>query len=1428
LNLFFKNKKSNKNTTPSITNKNTNTNMNTNYNSIFKRRCGPLVVSLYESVKFMIIDESVNSQFLDLFITIWSDYKQIWKNKAGRPNHIPIEKNGVIQPKTVNDIIRDMNRFEEHQRNNNSNDSDNDSDDDDNESSSNGNKKKKNNNNINKDNHRKDITRQKRFHAKHNSSIYVYTELKQNVYYFSFNSSDESIKLLLLMFCDMSDIKKLGYLYQLPYKSNDDDDNNDNDEYDNVKHKADCLKMDNLLLKVSELSLKWRSSVLNIHKDIPNSIYVNLLKYNIDVQSLFSQYKENDSLMMKDNVYKFTSQVVSNVCYKDENSNIILNVKNTKTLKSSQKRKDFNINSSSSSNKTSTDDNNEDDDDLNNNFEEEINIDDLVSNSDSIVSSNDSSFDDNNNNNNNSSSAYSVNKIEYDNLMKHSILLNKMDVVKVVSTVASAKDILLYDIHSYRMSAVLFSICVNIYNEYELDQLSQIKYENGMIIKMKSEDSESKIDLSILTCYRYVKWAIENGVGGSDSNNIIDNAVDNDLINTIPSKIRLKLNEYVLQILKYIKFNMDSKNYNNDNVTVTEDELKSFEFIESLFNHFKDIDNKISLQIPDNNCDKNGDNNININRRRTLKKYRLIKTEAAIINFFDMMRETPIVSTNVIDTNYKKLASLKISSNKHYLMVFRRSDVSISDLYKSFLIIDNRFKGEDIRYQKFDDNSSSNSINSKSNWELIFSETFVTILIPVAMWLDLIKYYIPSIVDKSLTKRNLYAPMFYVSVHNYYYGGNMGLLSCMKSILKYFQYSKESSSASVSTAMSSQQHSFNQNSYVPSNSNDPIIKFYSILHLIIMRYENSDDIWTELLKPYRDISYLYTRKNEETSKDYIVGFSDLHPNIYTAIKSFIMVYASHIIKYETLVDVYNEFKVNTLLREQHQLCYILVENMMLNEREQKIYYTKYHEDKYIHINVSHLNVIDNDDDTGNKKTSYKNLFPYYSCGASPVILFFFLCASKLISNELALKVFTSISINPNLNRNRKIEAIIQHEEKYGVDVSTDKKKEAHLSNMKKKYIYNNNIINSLFRLTEKQSTKRLKHLNEMKAVLNDNADIWIQNIEYERRKQNRKMYKDKLNPDDDTEERIILVDDGNNGANVNDMSGFTYLLQCIEELSHHSINCKFDNSGQNVLYSQQRNYRGYPEKPHGFLKISASEILSGGSMQLPRIPIDVVLLPSVLQKLDISKIEKHYSKYDTENIEYLQRSYQPKIGNALTLHQDKVPSTVLPEFISPNSPEYALLSKENRVADVNKQFKYGKYPDGILNKTLTELEDESVKGGNLRKDYLLYQLNDIIMFCDNVMPVWASEICPSKFKNMKSLKNVSIKPFTEAHDLLLDCILFSPIRKIKMISNSDVTTTVSSIVNNNMKRKTIDYIIEDDNNNESLFLSPSFTKKIKI
>lgn len=1406
--------------------------MNTNYDSIFKRHCGPLVVSLYESVKFMIIDESVNSQFLDLFITIWSDYKQIWKNKAGRPNHIPIEKNGVIQPKTVNDIIRDMNRFEEHQRNNNSNDSDNDSDDDDDNVKS---KNKK------KDNHRKDVTRQKRFHAKHNSSIYVYTESKQNVYYFSFNSSDESIKLLLLLFCDMSDIKKLGYLYQLPYKSIDDDNDNCNDnddEYDNVKHKADCLKMDNLLLKVSELSLKWRSSVLNIHKDIPNSIYVNLLKYNIDVQSLFSQYKESNN-----NVYKFTSQVVSNVCYKNENSNIILNVKNTKTLKSSQKKKDFNINSSN--NKASNDDNNdeEEDDDLNNNFEEEINIDDLVSNSDSIVSSNDSSFGDDNNNNNNSSSAYSVNKIEYDNLMKHSILLNKMDVVKVVSSSTVEKDVLLYDIHSYRMSAVLFSICVNIYNEYELDQLSQIKYENGMIIKNKNDESMSKIDLSILTCYRYVKWAIENG--GGDSSNVMDNAVDNDLINTIPSKIRLKLNEYVLQILKYIKFNMDSKNCCNDVIDVTEDELKSFEFIESLFNHFKDIDNKISLQIPDNNNIISSDsNNNNINRRRTLKKYRLIKTELAIINFFDMMKETPIVSTNVIDTNYKKLVSLKMSSssNKHYLMVFRRSDVSISDLYKSFLIIDNRFKGEDIRYQKFDDNNSSSSSNSKSNWELIFSETFVTILISITMWLDLIKYYIPSIVDKSLTKRNLYSPMFYVSVHNYYYGGNMGLLSCMKSILKYFQYSKESSASAVSTAVSSSQHqhSFNQNSYVPSNSNDPIIKFYSILHLIIMRYENSDDIWTELLKPYRDISYLYTRKNEETSKDYIVGFSDLHPNIYTAIKSFIMVYASHIIKYETLVDVYNEFKVNAALKEQHQLCYILVENMMLNEREQKIYYTKYHEDKYIHINVSHLNVIDNDDDTAvNKKSTYKNLFPYYSCGASPVILFFFLCASKLISNELSLKVFTSISINPNLNRNRKIEAIIQHEEKYGVDVSTDKKKEAHLANMKKKYIYNNNIINSLFRLTEKQSTKRLKHLNEMKAVLNDNADIWIQNIEYERKRTNRKMYKDKLNPDDDddnTEERIILVDDGNNGVDVNDMSGFTYLLQCIEELSHHSINCKFDNSGQNVLYSQQRNYRGYPEKPHGFLKISAREILSGGSMQLPKIPIDVVLLPSVLQKLDISKIEKHYSKYDTENIEYLQRSYQPKIGNALTLHQDKVPSTVLPEFISPNSPEYALLSKENRVADVNKQFKYGKYPDGILNKTLTELEDESVKGGNLRKDYLLYQLNDIIMFCDNVMPVWASEICPSKFKNMKSLKNVSIKPFTEAHDLLLDCILFSPIRKIKMmtINNNDVTTTTTTNVNvptiDNKKRKNDCTTVEDNNNDkiESLFLLPPFTKKIKI
>lgn len=1246
---------------------------------------GNLITSLSESSRFLRIDDEINREFAKAFVHVWSNHKRLWKMKAGRPSLIPRDDNNKKIKPSIQTYVEEIGKFNEQMIIETQYRSF-----EENEQLI---KSIRENPDTNK---RRNDAMKKRFQLSHNANVHYYTLNQTCVCNFMFRSADEFVRMLLLLFVDIREIKEKFYML---YNWNSDD----------VSYLNNMIKDDTVS---TSIITGWRDKI-SIAEEIPDVIYKNMIKYGVNVKYIF---RNIDIACITNKTYSLLVQSVSPKNYATEKSNV--NVKKFFRIMSNKNANDLCHILDGIENEMETDE----DEDEKIQYDMELNIDDLISESSTTSSATTLSS------NSDDSESFLKERFQFENISR-SMILNRMDTLKLYEhkknedSIENSKKTSIDSIHSYTISAVIYSICVSLYNDHELTRL---KYVTNPTIDVYNSPVNNKlsnkVDVDVISCYRYAKYCMEHTTNSLDK---MDPYLPKSLIDSIKLNIST-LKRYILKRNKNV-----TQDIEND------DDLKK---IDVMMTYFNDIYNKIDNQLHESICQKQVESNNTMSsyhyrkiNSRTLRKYNIVKNKNSMLTFFDRMREVPITSTNVLSTDYKEMLNKKMEESPQVMLVFKRSsEVTVASIMKSMIIIENRFmNNKDIVYHKYDPNENQSIIN----WDVIFSQTFVTIIMTQSMYLKIVKYYIPMIIDKSYTKRNLFAPLYYIHIHNYYYGENIGLLNTMRSILKHFQYDRE----------------YNHSIYMPYHPDDSIIQFYSILHIIVMRYQSSEKIWEALLNPYRNIAHLYTRKNPTTLIDYVVGFSDLNPNIYTALKSFIMVYAKHIVKQDTLFKVYEVMCNNKTLQQEHAMCFLLIQNM-INNGETKMYTSSYHEQIYLYVDVDSAfkvrvkdNYVEKDD-----PSCFDNVFPYKN-GVSPIILLFMLCTSNHISNELAIELFTSINIDPHMNVNKKkivVDKIIVNNANPSEPIYNRTK------------TYERNVMNSLFRLSDNVSMKRLQNLREMSNVLRDNFFIWKLNKKY----LSGLSYNDTLN---------ISYPESSNNIRASDLNAFKFLMQSIEELSHHSINCIVHPSGQYIKY--QEPYRGYPDKPHNFLPMSIDSILQGGPDEFPHIPLDVSVLSSTIDKMSVNELENHYSMYDSPNIQYRQRCYYDRYDLSKIYNEKTV------NLINEKLKKQEKKTKNNRKSISTLEQKKNTLERKTSKITLHDIENDE---SPLDKDQFLYILNDVLMFYDNVFPVWNSDIYPSTpIHSKKTTFNMKIRPFMESDQSMLDCILFSPIRRMEFTEN---------------------------------------------
>ena len=190
---------------------------------------------------------------------------------------------------------------------------------------------------------------------------------------------------------------------------------------------------------------------------------------------------------------------------------------------------------------------------------------------------------------------------------------------------------------------------------------------------------------------------------------------------------------------------------------------------------------------------------------------------------------------------------------------------------------------------------------------------------------------------------------------NYFYGGNKGVLSCMRFLIRTICSTQEETDKNLMSI----------------DDNDPCIEACAILHIILSRFSNHEDIWVDLTDPlklfaqvtfnskhasikipnayidkftkkgkkkkpkkYQDVYNFVDRvedgsmpKTENFSKtrDKIKGLKSNSYSIYGAIRAFIQTETSHFINNDSVKVIYDMFiNENPKLQKRHPLVFSFV------------------------------------------------------------------------------------------------------------------------------------------------------------------------------------------------------------------------------------------------------------------------------------------------------------------------------------------------------------------------------------------------------------------------------------------------------------------------------------------------------------------------
>ena len=452
---------------------------------------------------------------------------------------------------------------------------------------------------------------------------------------------------------------------------------------------------------------------------------------------------------------------------------------------------------------------------------------------------------------------------------------------------------------------------------------------------------------------------------------------------------------------------------------------------------------------------------------------------------------------------------------KPRVLVFQRNRVSPLQLHTSLEILERHFIVKTHRQIPHHTNFQL--------WSIAFTEDLTILLVEKNFIDDVIMRYTPAFLTrKYVIRRTVPFPLYYIHLHNYFYGDSFSILVSMKFVLSCFCASRH------------QYLDKNNVNLMPQNIKDPLIDYYRILHIIMDRFSSESVIWQALKAPLKDETQLWFEtkqsKNNKTGetmqRQRLIGFRDDWPSIYSALRAFILVYGQHLLARPVFTDLIQFFVTNPHIKENHRLAWGLLERMeeMDGTREMSDF-----------IEIPFIDVFDYD------------IFPFPSH-----VLLYYLCCSSDIPNELAGRLFLSLSVhtrpkgrNSGVQRNSKIRF------------------PSHVPKL--------------------HSLEKYKHQMVYQSVL-----FREQFAKYN----NNSPYRSYSNCNQSK----------NSTALTATSSGIETMFRALEELSYHPT--RHIRSANDLKTSET--YRGNVEKLEYYVPLTAKEVLSDKNMA-PALPIDIQL-----------------------------------------------------------------------------------------------------------------------------------------------------------------------------------------------------------------------------
>jgi len=253
----------------------------------------------------------------------------------------------------------------------------------------------------------------------------------------------------------------------------------------------------------------------------------------------------------------------------------------------------------------------------------------------------------------------------------------------------------------------------------------------------------------------------------------------------------------------------------------------------------------------------------------------------------------------------------KRSSCKPRALVFQRSEVSplqlqtsLETLERHFIVRMRRNLGEHAKYQL---------------WTIAFTDQLTILIINPSFLADTLKKYVPHMLTRNnVIERRVPYPVYYLHLHNYFYGDELSLIITMKFILRCFCLGQSTTHLGRDKLAAS---------LMPQKINDPLIAYYRLLHKIIDKFGSRETIWASLIAPLKSTDLLWFRRNENGTMR-LTGLKEDTPSFYTAIRSFILVNAQHFIVPGTLVKLHKYFLDNHMLQLKHKLAFDLILQLM--------------------------------------------------------------------------------------------------------------------------------------------------------------------------------------------------------------------------------------------------------------------------------------------------------------------------------------------------------------------------------------------------------------------------------------------------------------------------------------------------------------------